>query len=174
MPAGFAVWAAGVKASPIGKLLGMPTDKTGRVEVDNDLSVPGLSNVYALGDMALARDRAGKPLPGLAQVAKQQGQYLATALKEKIRSGTSAAPFLFKNRGDVAIIGRHAAVVDFGWGRLTGTLAWMLWALIHIYLLAGLQHRLLVAVQWLWRYLTYDRGARLIVEPLRGDGGKSC
>jgi NADH dehydrogenase len=174
IPAGFAVWAAGVKASPIGKLLGTPTDKSGRVEVGNDLSVPGFANVYALGDVALARNRAGKPLAGLAQVAKQQGRYLGAALKQAIRSGTSAAPFLFKDRGNVAIIGRHAAVADFGWARLTGTVAWLLWALIHIYLLAGLQHRLLVAVQWLWRYLTYDRGARLIVEPLRNDGEKHC
>lgn len=174
IPAGFAVWAAGVKASSIGKLLGTPTDKSGRVEVDRDLSVPGLANVYALGDVALVRDRAGKALPGLAQVAKQQGQYLGTALTKAIRCGTSAAPFLFKDRGNVAIIGRHAAVADFGWTRLTGTLAWLLWALIHIYLLAGLQHRMLVAVQWLWRYLTYDRGARLIVEPFRNDGRKPC
>lgn len=174
IPAGFVVWAAGVKAAPIGKLLGAPTDKSGRVEVGGDLSVPGLENVYALGDVALARDSRGKPLPGLAQVAKQQGQYLGAALKRRIHSGEAAAPFVFHNRGNVAIIGRHAAVVDFGWTRLTGPLAWLLWALIHIFLLAGLQHRMLVAVQWLWRYLTYDRGARLIVEPLADEGRKSC
>jgi len=174
IPVGLAVWAAGVKASPIGKLLGVKTDKSGRIEVDSRLCVPGLANVYALGDIALVRDRKAKPLPGLAQVAKQEGQYLGRALAESIRSAKTAAPFTFHDRGNVAIIGCHAAVVDFGWARLTGIAAWLLWALIHIYLLAGLQHRLLVAVQWLWRYVTYDRGARLIVEPLSNDGGAPC
>jgi NADH dehydrogenase len=165
IPAGLSLWTAGVKAAPIGKMLGVPTDKSGRIKVAPNLSVPSLTNVYALGDIALADDKDGKPLPGLAQVAKQQGQYLGRALAKHIRSGTSAPPFAFHDRGNVAIVGRHAAVADFGWLRLTGTPAWLLWALIHIYLLAGLQHRLLVAVQWLWRYVTYDRGARLIIEP---------
>ena len=177
IPVGLTIWAAGVKASPIGKLLGSPTDKTGRIKVASDLSVPGLANVYALGDIALFNDAKGNPLPGLAQVAKQQGQYLGRALARNIRSGTSATPFLFHDRGNMAIIGRHAAVADFGWWRVTGRLAWFLWALIHIYLLAGLQHRLLVAVQWMWSYLTYDAGARLIVEPLPPPiqgGSKAC
>jgi len=165
IPVGLAIWAAGVKASPVGKLLGVKTDKSGRVEVDSRLSVPGLANVYALGDVALVRDRKGRPLPGLAQVAKQEGQYLGRVLAKSIRSGAAVPPFVFHDRGNAAIIGRHAAVVDFGRLRLTGMAAWLLWALIHIYLLAGLQHRLLVAIQWLWRYVTYDRGARLIMEP---------
>jgi NADH dehydrogenase len=128
------------------------------------LSVPGLSDVYALGDVASVPGSNGKPLPGLAQVAKQQGDYLGRVLAAKLTSGAKPAPFVFRDKGNVAIIGRHAAVMDLGWLRVTGTPAWLLWALIHIYLLAGLQHRLLVAVQWLWRYVTYDRGARLIVE----------
>lgn len=174
--AGVAIWAAGVKASSLGKLLGTPTDKAGRIEVNRDLSVPGVADVYALGDIALVKDDHGKPLPGLAQVAKQQGQHLGCALATRISSGAPVADFKFHDRGNAAAIGRHAAVVDFGWWRLQGTPAWLLWALIHIYLLAGLQHRLLVAVQWLWRYLTYDRGARLIVESLRSCNGehKSC
>jgi NADH dehydrogenase len=166
VPVGLAIWAAGVKASPLGKLLGAPTDKHGRIKTNTDLSVPGFADVYALGDIALVDGRDGKPLPGLAQVAKQQGLYLGRALAKNLRSGATAPPFVFHDRGNVAVIGRHAAVVDFGWSRLTGTLAWLLWALIHIYLLAGLQHRLLVAVQWLWRYVTYDHGARLIMEPV--------
>ncbi|HEY5084934.1 MAG TPA: NAD(P)/FAD-dependent oxidoreductase, partial [Rhizomicrobium sp.] len=148
---GLAIWAAGVKASPLGKLLGVKTDKSGRIEVNSRLSVPSLANVYALGDIALVRDRNGNPLPGLAQVAKQEGEYLGRALAESIRSGKAPPPFAFHDMGNVAIIGRRCAVVDFGWLRVTGTAAWLLWALIHIYLLAGLQHRLLVAVQWLWR-----------------------
>jgi NADH dehydrogenase len=177
IPAGLVLWTAGVKASPLAQLLGVPTVKSGHIETRDDLSVPDLSDVYALGDIALVRDRKGKPLPGLAQVAKQQGQYLGRALAQKIRSGKTPRPFVFHNRGNVAVIGRHGAVMDFGWLRVTGSPAWLLWALIHIYLLAGLQHRLQVAVQWLWRYATYDRGARLIVEPIApsgGEGGEPC
>ena len=164
IPTGLTIWAAGVKAVPLGKLLGAPIDKAGRIEVAGDLAVPGFTDVYALGDLASVRDAKGTPLPGLAQVAKQEGQYLGRAIAENLQSGTEAAPFVFRNRGNVAIIGRHAAVMDLGWACFSGTPAWLLWALIHIYLLAGLQHRLLVAIQWLWRYATYDRGARLIVE----------
>jgi NADH dehydrogenase len=167
IPTGLAIWAAGVKASSVGKLLGVPTDKTGRVKVNRDLAVRGLSNVYALGDVALVLDKAGKPLPGLAQVAKQEGYYLGRSLVRKIRDGVAPPDFEFHNRGNAAIIGRQSAVFDFGRWRLKGALAWLLWALVHIYLLAGFQNRLLVAVQWLWRYATYDRGARLIVEPMR-------
>lgn len=164
MPTGLVVWAAGVKAVPLGKLSGAQTDKAGRIKVAADLSVPGCVDVYALGDIASVAGPGGKPLPGLAQVAEQQGQYLGRALTANLASGAKAAPFIFRNKGNVAIIGRHLAVMDMGWLRVTGRPAWLLWALIHIYLLAGLQHRLLVAIQWLWRYLTYDRGARLIVE----------
>jgi NADH dehydrogenase len=161
---GFAIWAAGVTASGLGKLLGVPTDRAGRVTVNRDLSVPGLKNIYVLGDLALTPGKDGKPLPGLAQVAKQEGIYLGRALARAIKTGTAAPPFTFHNRGNTAIIGRHAAVFDFGWWQLKGWFAWMFWALIHVYLLVGFQHRLLVAIQWLWRYITYERGARLIAE----------
>jgi len=164
IPVGFAIWAAGVMASPIGKLLGVPTDRAGRVTVNRELSVPELENVFALGDIALVPDENGKALPGLAQVAKQEGIYLGRALAKKILSGVSSKPFTFHNRGNTAIIGRHAAVFDFGWWRLRGWFAWMFWALIHVYLLVGFQHRLMVAIQWLWRYVTYERGSRLIAE----------
>ena len=166
IPIGLAMWAAGVKASPVGTLLGVPTDKSGRVKVNRDLSVPGLSSVYALGDVARFLDTNGEPLPGLAQVAKQQGNYLGHALAKKICNGEVARDFMFHNRGNAAIIGRQSAIFDFGWTRLKGAPAWFLWALIHIYLLAGFLNRLLVVVQWLWRYATYDHGARLIVESL--------
>jgi NADH dehydrogenase len=161
---GFSIWAAGVTASGLGKLLGVQTDRAGRVTVNRDLSVPGLKNTYVLGDLALKAGKDGKPLPGLAQVAKQEGIYLGRALSRQIRTGKGAEPFVFHNRGNTAIIGRHAAVFDFGWWQIRGWLAWALWALIHIYLLVGFQHRLLVAIQWLWRYITYERGSRLIAE----------
>ncbi len=166
IPTGLSIWAAGVMASPLGRMLGVGTDRAGRIAVNRDLSVPGLENVYALGDIALTPDAGGKPLPGLAQVAKQQGEYLGHALARKILRGEDAAPFTFRNRGNTAIIGRHAAVFDFGWSRLRGWVAWMFWAVIHVYLLVGFQHRLLVAIQWLWRYVTYERGSRLIAENL--------
>ena len=161
---GLAVWAAGVAASPLGKLLGIPTDRAGRVSVSRQLSVPGLKDVYVLGDLALTPDEHGNPLPGLAQVAKQEGVYLGLTLAAQILHGTPPEPFVFHNRGNTAIIGRHAAVFDFGWWRLKGWFAWGFWALIHVYLLVGFQHRLLVSIQWLWRYLTYERGARLIAD----------
>jgi len=167
IPASVAIWAAGVKASLLGALLGVATDKAGRVMVNRDLSVPGLANVYVLGDTALVRDASGNQLAGLAQVAKQEGQYLGRALAKSIREGKASPDFVFRNRGNAAIVGRHSAIFDFGWSRLSGPLAWFLWAFIHIYLLTGFEHRLLVAIQWLWRYLSYDHGARLIVEPER-------
>jgi NADH dehydrogenase len=171
IPTGLAIWAAGVEASALGKMLGVATDRTGRIKAKRDLTVPGLANVYALGDIALVEDSRGKPLPGLAQVAKQEGQYLGKALAQRLRAGKPSQDFEFHDRGNVAVIGRHAAIADLSWVRLTGTPAWCLWALVHIYLLAGLQHRVLVAVQWLWRYATYDRGARLIVGPTTPTGG---
>jgi len=148
----------------MGHLLGVNTDRGGRIAVNSDFGVPGLDRVFVLGDLALFADERGRPLPGLAQVAKQQGHYLGRTLAARIRSNSVPAPFRFHNRGNTAIIGRHAAVFDFGWWQIRGALAWMLWALIHVYLLVGFQHRLLVAIQWLWRYLTYERGSRLIAE----------
>jgi NADH:ubiquinone reductase (H+-translocating) len=165
IPVGLAIWAAGVKASRLGALLGVPTDRAGRVAVASDFSVPGLTDVYVLGDLALLAGADGKPLPGLAQVAKQEGVYLGRILAKA--DGAAPPPFRFHNRGNTAIIGRHAAVFDFGWWRLKGWFAWSFWALIHVYLLVGFQHRLMVAIQWLWRYVTYERGSRLIAEDVR-------
>lgn len=166
IPAGTMVWGAGVTASPAGRWLGAETDRAGRIRVDPDLSVPGLKGVYALGDTALGAGDDGKPLPGLAQVAKQQGQHLGAALAANILRGEPMRPFRFRNRGNTAIVGRSAAVFDFGTRRLKGWFAWILWAVVHVYLLVGFEKRLLVSLQWLWRYLTYERGARLII----GDG----
>jgi len=159
--AGTVIWGAGVQASGVGKLLGVPLDRAGRVAVAADLSVRGLRDVYALGDLAMTPGENGQPLPALAQVAKQQGQYLAAALA---RPGEKAAPFRFNNRGNTAVIGRNAAVFDFGRFRIRGRFAWLLWALVHVYLLIGFENRLQVVTHWLWSYFTHERGARLIMQ----------
>lgn len=167
IPVGTAIWAAGVMASGLGKLLGVETDRAGRIAVNPDLSVPKFDNVYALGDISSLRDEHDKPLPGLAQVAKQQGTYLGRTLAKKLLSGTAPAPFRFHNRGNTAIVGRNAAVFDFGWWQIRGWFAWTFWAFIHVYLLVGFQHRVIVAIQWLWKYVTYEQGSRLIAEEQR-------
>ncbi|HTH29234.1 MAG TPA: NAD(P)/FAD-dependent oxidoreductase [Sphingobium sp.] len=161
--AGSVIWGAGIKASPAGKWVQAELDGVGRARVNEDLSVEGREGVYILGDSALLTDHAtGRPLPGLAQVAQQQGRHLGRALKRHLADGTPIPPFRFRDRGNTAIIGRHAAVFDFGRRRLKGWIAWLLWAIVHVYLLVGFDNRLLVSMQWLWRYLTYERGARLI------------
>ena len=164
--AGAIIWAAGVAASPAAHWIGVATDNAGRIRVAPDLSVEGMPDVFAIGDVALALDEHGKPLPGLAQVAKQEGIYLGKALARGLHR--PFPPFRYHSRGNTAVIGRKAAVFDFG-GRwqMKGAIAWFLWALIHVYLLVGFEHRLLVAMQWLWRYFTYEQGARLIVDETR-------
>ncbi|AWN37164.1 NAD(P)/FAD-dependent oxidoreductase [Methylobacterium radiodurans] len=160
------IWGAGVRASPAASWLGISTDRSGRIPVAADLSVAGVPDVYALGDTALCRDASGQPLPGLAQVAQQQGTHLGRALRENLTSGTVLPPFVFRNRGNAAIVGRHAAIFDFGRGRrLKGFVAWLLWAAVHVVLLVDFAQRSRVTLQWLWRYLTYRRGARLITAP---------
>lgn len=158
------VWGAGVKASPAGEWLGVATDRLGRIPVIPDLSIPGLESVYAIGDTAVSLDDRGEPLPGLAQVAKQQGAHLGKGLAGLLERDRPLPPFRFKNRGNTAIVGRSAAVFDFGKRQMKGWLAWVLWGVIHVYLLVGFEKRLLVAIQWLWRWATYQSGARLIVE----------
>ena len=172
VPANTIVWGAGITASPAGRWLGLETDRAGRIRVDPDLSVPGLDGVYVIGDTALSLDESGQPLPGLAQVAKQQGTHLGRALAANIERQTPLPPFRFKNRGNTAIVGRSAAIFDFGRWQMKGYFAWLLWALVHVYLLASFEKRVLVSLQWLWRYLTYQRGARLITEPAPVSGAK--
>jgi NADH dehydrogenase len=159
--AGTVVWGAGIEAAPGVKMLGVPLDRLGRVTVAADLSVPDLPGVYVLGDSAVALGEDGKPLPALAQVAAQQGDYLGRALAAQFR-GKDVKPFRFHNRGNTAVIGRNAAVFDFGSWRLRGRVAWVLWALVHIYLLVGFENRLSVTMRWVWRYITGESGARLI------------
>ncbi|MBD0417225.1 NAD(P)/FAD-dependent oxidoreductase [Oryzicola mucosus] len=164
IPVGAVVWAAGVMASDLAAKTGGELDRGGRVRVDRYLRVKGHENIFALGDMALCLDDGGNPLPGLAQVAKQQGIYLGRALTAKPSDTVPIEAFVYRSRGNTAIIGRHAAVFESSSFRLKGWVAWMTWAVVHVYLLVGFQHRVQVALQWLWRYLTYERGARLIVE----------
>lgn len=148
-------------ASPAARWLDVTSDRAGRIEVAPDLSVPGRHGVYALGDTALCRDPKGQPLPALAQVAQQQGKYLGRRLAENL-DDPAPRPFRLRNRGDTAVIGRHAAVFDFGWLQLTGRFAWLMWSLIHVMLLVGFENRLIVSTQWVWNYFTRERGARLI------------
>lgn len=162
--AGCIIWGAGVQASSAAAWLGVKPDRSGRIEVGPDLAVPGLDGVYVIGDTASSLDAEGKPLPALAQVANQQGLYLGRHLRRLLVDGTPMPPFRFHSRGNTAVIGRNAAVFEIGRWKLKGFLGWVLWALVHIYLLAGFEKRFLVATQWLWRYVTYQSGARLISE----------
>ncbi|ESY91913.1 hypothetical protein [Mesorhizobium sp. LNHC209A00] len=134
------------------------------MKVGSDLQVVGHPDIFALGDVALFNDESGQSLPGLAQVAKQQGEHLGKALARRIDTGDNLPAFAFGNRGNTAIAGRHAAVFESGRLKLKGWLAWSAWAIIHVYLLVGFLHRVQVSIQWLWRYLTCERGARLIAE----------
>ncbi|MGY2050937.1 NAD(P)/FAD-dependent oxidoreductase [Methylobacterium sp. JK268] len=164
IPAAVIVWGAGVRASPAGRWLGVETDRAGHVPVGPDLAVAGVAGVYALGDVALAHAQDGSPLPGLAQVAHQQGHYLGRALRARIASGQVPAPFRFRSRGNLAVIGRNSAVVQWDSLKLKGFPAWLVWGVAHVYLLVGFQNRLVVTLRWLWAYATHQRGARLISE----------
>lgn len=156
------IWGAGIRASPVAKWLSVEPGPSGRVPVSTDLSVPGLSDVFIIGDAAAATDEAGKVLPALAQVAKQQGIYLGKALRARFEGRADQAGFTYRSRGITAVIGRNAAVFQSGSFKLKGRTAWFLWALIHVYLLVNFEKRLLVSVQWMWTYLTKQRNARLI------------
>jgi NADH dehydrogenase len=156
------IWAAGVAASPAAAWLGTPADRAGRVVVEKDFSVPGQDRVFVIGDTASAADMDGKPLPGLAPVAKQEGFYVAGVIAARMRGRPPPPPFAYRNFGNLATVGRHAAVVDMGGRHLTGFLAWLLWSVAHIFFLIGFRNRLTVAFDWLWAYITFERGARLI------------
>jgi NADH dehydrogenase len=162
--AGTIVWGAGVKASPAAEWLGVEADRGGRIAVSDRLKAEELDGVYCIGDIALCAGADGEPLPALAQVASQQGRYLGRALKRLLVDGEQPGPFAYRNRGTTAVIGRKAAVIDFGKRRITGRMAWLLWAAIHVYLLSNPEKRLFVGFRWAWRFFTRQRGARLIDE----------
>ena len=155
------IWGAGVRAAPGASWIGAETDRNGRIKVGADLAAPGENGIYIVGDLASLK-QDGQPLPALAQVAKQQGSYLGRMLRLKFERGGASGEFHYRSRGDTATIGRHAAVFVIGRVRLKGRVAWLLWAFVHIYLLIGAEKRALVATQWVWRYITNQRGARII------------
>jgi NADH dehydrogenase len=155
------VWGAGVMASPAGRWLGAETDRAGRMKVGPDLSLPSHPEIFVIGDVACAVGADGKPLPGVAPVAKQQGQYVAALLKARL-DGKAVRPFRYRDFGALATIGRKRAVAQIGRVRLAGFPAWLLWSLAHIYFLIGFRNRLAVALSWGWSYVTFQRGTRLI------------
>jgi NADH dehydrogenase len=157
IPAHTVVWAAGVRASPAAEWLGSSSDRAGRVLVNPDLTLPGQDDVFVIGDTAALIDARGRALPGIAPVAKQQGRHVARQIVE----GRSL-PFRYRDWGNLATIGRHRAVIDMGRLRLSGPIAWLIWCTAHIFFLVGFRNRFVVGASWLWSYLTFERGARLI------------
>jgi NADH:ubiquinone reductase (H+-translocating) len=156
------IWCAGVEASPVAQWLGVPAAKDGRVKVAPDLSVPGRPEIFIVGDAAFATDTRGEPLPGLAPVAQQQGEYVGELIARRVRGQPAPPPFRYRDKGALATIGRHSAIADLGWIRLTGWVAWVLWGVVHIFFLIGFRNRMAVFLNWIWAWLTYGRGARLI------------
>ena len=157
------LWAAGVAASPLARSLGAPLDGAGRVLVNPDLTVPGAASVFVIGDLAaLVRD--GRPVPGVAPAAIQEGRHAAANILRSLR-GRPLEPFRYHDKGSLATIGRAAGVADFGRIRLSGFPAWLAWLVVHIFFLIGFRNRFLVLFEWAWVYFTYDRGARLITGP---------
>ena len=157
------LWAAGVQASSTGEWLGVPRDRAGRVRVQSDLSVPGHSRVFVAGDQAcFVPEGKEQPLPGVATVALQQGRYLAGLIRDELR-GKPRKPFEYWDKGQLATIGRRRAILQSGGVEMSGFLAWWAWLLVHVYYLSGFRNRIFVLLSWAWSYLTFARGARLIV-----------
>ncbi|HEX7238363.1 MAG TPA: NAD(P)/FAD-dependent oxidoreductase [Gammaproteobacteria bacterium] len=154
------IWAAGVAASPVGHWLGAPTDRAGRVLVQPDLSAG--DNVFVIGDAASVTLPDGRRVPGVAPAAKQQGRYVARVIAARIAGRTAPPPFVYRDAGNLATIGRRSAVIEFPFVTLRGFVAWWIWGIAHIYFLVGVPSPVLVSLRWLWEYLTYGRGARLI------------
>ncbi len=160
--AGTVVWAAGVRGSPAARWLGLPPDRAGRVIVGPDLRAPGHDDIHVIGDTAAARNPDGTPQPGIAPAAQQQGAYVARSIAARIAGRQLPPPFVYRDRGLFATIGRKAAVIVYGRMRLSGWPAWWIWGAAHVYFLVSLRNRLIVVTQWLWSYLLFERGARLI------------
>jgi NADH:ubiquinone reductase (H+-translocating) len=158
------LWAAGVRASPAALWLGAPADGAGRIKVAPDLTAPGRPEIFVIGDTATINAWHGKPVPGIAPAAKQQGLHVARSIRMRLRGDTASRPFRYKHSGNLATIGRRAAVIDFGWIKVRGWIAWWIWGLAHIYFLIGVRNRLAVALSWLWIYSTGSRNACLITQ----------
>jgi NADH:quinone reductase (non-electrogenic) len=162
------IWTAGVTPSPAGKWLGVPTDKSGRVIVQPDCSVPGHPEVFVIGDTA-SFDRNGTPLPGVAQVALQQGKYVASVIAARTNREPAPPPFSYFDKGNMAVVGRNFAVLEIGGFRRAGFFAWLIWGAVHLLFLSAAGNRVRVAAQWIWSYFTRQRGSRVILS----EGGKS-
>ncbi|MDB5588341.1 MAG: NAD(P)/FAD-dependent oxidoreductase [Devosia sp.] len=158
------LWAAGVQASPAAKWLGLEPDRAGRVKVEPDLTVPGHGEIFVVGDTASIVMPNGKPVPGVGDAAKQGGKHAAAIIKARLAGDNGVKPFRYKHAGDLATIGKRAAVIDFGWIKLKGWIAWWAWGLAHIYFLIDTKNRIAVALSWLWIYLSGQRSARLITQ----------
>lgn len=158
------VWAAGVEASPAAQWLGVEADRAGRTHVGPHLDIAGDPAIFVIGDTALVRQENGNPVPGIAPAAKQQGAHVASVIKARLSGRPEPAPFAYRHQGNLATIGKRAAVIDFGRIKLTGVIAWWVWGLAHIYFLIGTRSRLAVAWSWLWIYLTGQHSARLITQ----------
>ena len=165
------IWAAGVEASPAARWLGVEPDRAGRVKVADDLSVPGLPDVFVVGDTATITMPDGKPVPGVGDAAKQGGRHAANVVRARIEKRPLPGAFVYRHAGDLATIGKSKAVIDFGWTKLKGWLAWWVWGLAHIYFLIDTKNRVFVALSWLWIYLSGQRSARLITQ---GDAEKKA
>ena len=157
------VWAAGVRASRAAEWLNAPADRAHRLQVELDLTVPGHPDVFAIGDTVTIKGPDGNPVPGIAPAAKQEGRYVAALIKARL-DGKTLPPFRYKHAGSLAQIGKKKAVIDFGWLKLRGSLAWWIWGLAHIYFLIGVRHRIAVAMNWLWIHTRDQRAARLITQ----------
>jgi len=157
------IWAAGVRASRAAEWLNAPADRAHRLEVLPDLTVPGHPDIFAIGDTVTIAGPDGRPVPGIAPAAKQQGRYAAATIKARLNGGT-LPPFRYKHAGSLAQIGKRLAVIDFGRIKLRGTIAWWIWGIAHIYFLIGLRNRLSVALSWLWIHARDQRAARLITQ----------
>lgn len=161
LPAAVTLWAAGVAASPLGRKLGAPVDRAGRVLVNPDLSVPGNLETFVIGDLAALKDEKGKWLPGLAPVAMQEGSFVAKTIARDLH-GEARRNFHYRDKGTLATIGRAAAVAQVGKIHISGYIAWLAWLFVHIFFLIGFRNRIFVLMQWAWSYVTFERGARLI------------
>ncbi len=164
------IWAAGVRASPAAEWLGAPVDRAGRLMVLPDLTVPGRPEVFAIGDTAATAGPDGKPVPGIAPAAKQQGRYVASVIKRRLRGDTTPRAFRYRHAGSLATIGKRLAVIDFGRVKLRGALAWWIWGFAHIYFLIGVRNRLSVVINWLWIHIRDQRSARLITQGRQSTG----
>ncbi|HXA50292.1 MAG TPA: NAD(P)/FAD-dependent oxidoreductase [Candidatus Acidoferrum sp.] len=166
IPARTVLWAAGVRANKLGRVLneraGAPLDTVGRVIVEPDLSIPGHPEIFVIGDLASFTHQGDKPLPGVAPVAMQEGRYVADLIRRRVSGGGNGKPFHYFNKGNLATIGRNKAVADFGFIHVSGFFAWFTWVFVHLMYLVEFENRLLVLTEWVYNYITHNRGARLI------------